>query len=707
MASFLQRVFSGATLDFKGAFRANDTVKIEKNPNDPEKDVLRFGEGKDDYFEVEGTKMDKERLREILSKVVESPTMLKKIRDLPPEDRPTLIQDHGGKVNGQSCGGYCNGAVISMSVSSGTGYMAAGIFCHEFQHQYQYKKGFGLHRSDLGLSESILNDRIYESAADTAMYQYMHEMKGKNPQAANAFAMNLSISPGQRAYSAAKIKGKSEQDCMLAGMMGYAESYTTAQYYAKSYHSEVGEEDMRGLNGDLYTDNIRSAVGIRFFQNRMNGEKLDEVAAFKAHTIGMTAETCDDKKVNKALRSAEFNYVTPTVARAITRWAEKLKAAGKPMTENPDKLNVRTAYGVTKNKERGGFAGMMFKAKTKLMSVVNNLKNGKDKDSLGAIKRYHDGGFAVLALTADEQGLPAAQIGFSADGASKEFEAVKRLGQKETDKRTETAQKMFGILMKQPVFRRQVEEMHKNGVEINLSFSDAVRQPRTIQGNTILLNPNQKPQQLADQFIRQFVPVVREGIASKQAAPQQTEAEAAAPKAAEKQPEKQFAPKATELAPKAAEPKQEINGEALLKIVDQLAFRTSKSNQSDTYYKPTPVETKLIDAMAKYSKDILKSAGIDARSAQAKPFRAKCLAEWAQSPQGKSGVTKLMQAYGNMKAFEKPREKQSLMQTLKAQPHEPIDQGYSLMSALNKQQAKNNAAKAVQTAQAARSTAQR
>ncbi|HBO59315.1 MAG TPA: hypothetical protein DD624_05335, partial [Alphaproteobacteria bacterium] len=49
-------------------------------------------------------------------------------------------------------------------------------------------------------------------------------------------------------------------------------------------------------------------------------------------------------------------------------------------------------------------------------------------------------------------------------------------------------------------------------------------------------------------------------------------------------------------------------------------------------------------------------------------------------PQGKSGVAKLMQAYGNMKAFEKPREKQPLMQTLQArttpqvQPQQPVKQ---------------------------------
>ena len=67
---------------------------------------------------------------------------------------------------------------------------------------------------------------------------------------------------------------------------------------------------------------------------------------------------------------------------------------------------------------------------------------------------------------------------------------------------------------------------------------------------------------------------------------------------------------------------------------------------------------------------MVKSAGIDYRSVQAKPFKAKCLAEWAKSPQGKSGVAKLVQAYGNMKAFEKPREKTPLMQSLQAKTAE-------------------------------------
>ena len=168
------------------------------------------------------------------------------------------------------------------------------------------------------------------------------------------------------------------------------------------------------------------------------------------------------------------------------------------------------------------------------------------------------------------------------------------------------------------------------------------------------------------------MPALREGIAAKQAEPK-TEAKTVEPKAEVKQAE-------VKQTPKAAEPQQpEISGEVLLKMVDQLAFRTSNAQKSDDYYKPTPLETKLIDSLAKYTKDMVKSAGIDYRSVQAKPFKAKCLAEWAKSPQGKSGVTKLLQAHGNMKAFEKPREKQPLMQTLQAktqqaQPQQPVKQ---------------------------------
>lgn len=667
MASFLKRAFMGLTGDVKGAFRTKETVKIEKDPNDPERDILRFGDGKDDYFPVKGDQKDKEALREILSKVIESPTQLKKIRDLPLEKRPLLIRDHDKK----NCGGYSDGGVISITPSSGTGYNAAGAFCHEFQHHYQHVEG-NLDEwkcQKLTLSDKILNNRLYEAAADTARYQYLYEIKDNNVSAQNAFASLKRTLPGLKAYVAAKNKGKNEQDCVLAGMQGYAKAFSTASFYVNHNFPFIKEREAKGLNADLYTDNVRAAVSSRVFQTiGMKGGKLDEFAAYKDHTIGLTTEQPQETSVRKAVRSPEFNYVTPLVARAITRWAKSLKKVGLDYDENPEKLNVRTLYGMTTNKERGGVAGLMFAAKTKMLALADKLR--PPKAELGAKKFFmKPTGIPDLILTVDKEGKPQASVGFSADGRSTEVDAVKKLGKKEVEKRTLKAQQMFGVLMKQPAFKRQVDRMHKAGVEINLSFSDAVKEPRTVQGNTILLNPHQKPKQLADQFIRQFMPAVREGLVAK-FTEQKVETKIAELKAQIKTAEPKVETKTAEpkVEAKAAEAQQpQIKGEALLKMVDQLAFRASKSNQSDTYYKPTPVETKLIDSLAKFSKDMVKSAGIDPRSAQAKLFRAKVLAEWAQSPQGGSNVTKLVQAYGKMKAFEKPREKQPLMQALQAQ----------------------------------------
>lgn len=698
MASFLQRVFSGATLDFKGAFRANDTVKIEKNPNDPEKDVLRFGEGKDDYFEVEGTKTDKERLREILSKVVESPTMLKKIRDLPLEDRPTLIQDHGGKVNGQSCGGYCSGDVISMSVSSGTGYGAAGIFCHEFQHQYQFMRGKDFHNQNLSIPESVLEHRVCEAAADTAKYQYLYEMKGKNAQATRAFFEASLDQPGMRAYAKAKDAGKSEQDCMLAGMMGYATSFMTAKYYGEYYHGDAGETDRQTLNAGLYTDNIRSAVGTKYFERQLNGNKLDEFDAYKAHTVGMTTEEPVEQAVHKNLRSAEFNYVTPTIARALTRWAKNLKAAGKPMTEDPDKLNVRTAYGVTTNKERGGFAGMMFKAKTKLMSVVNNLKNGKDKDSLGAIKRYHDGGKVDLYVTADKNGELTGKIPFHAQhGVAEEYKADKEIGEKEVEKRTLKAQKMLAIVMKSPYAKKKIEELTAAGQEITLAFYKGVSKEGCAikKTNTIVLDPSKSPKQLAQDFSRHFHPMANDllkKIESEKGAEKQTEQQAAPKQAEPKTAEAKPAEAKTETKAAESKPQLQVRGEQLLNMVDEMTKAVAVSKQSPAAaYQPTDQESKTVADLAKLTENAAKGA---ATPEQARAARAKALGEYAQTAEGMKTATFLMQSYGRMLS-QNPEK-------LRAHMRAQANQGQSLMGELNKRQAKNNAAKAAQTAQAAR-----
>ena len=77
----LDRIFRG---DFKGVFNPSKTVTIEQDQTakDFSQYRLRFGKGKDDYFLAEGDPQDIEALQEIVSKVIESPTQLKKIKDL-------------------------------------------------------------------------------------------------------------------------------------------------------------------------------------------------------------------------------------------------------------------------------------------------------------------------------------------------------------------------------------------------------------------------------------------------------------------------------------------------------------------------------------------------------------------------------------------------------------------------------------------------
>ena len=685
MDLFLQLLFGGKKKEFVSN---SQTVKIEKDPDYPTEDILRFGDGKDDYFPVEGTQEDKEALRKILSLVIESPTQLKKIRDLPLEDRPLLIRGPAKAANGMICGGYCNGSVISISAISGTGYMAAGIFCHEFQHQYQFMRGDGLRRDGMMLSEAILDDRINEAAADAAKYQYMYEIKDLNPYAQITYSQEMST-PGQKAYSKAKDAGKPEWDCVLAGMQGYATDFYRAVSYESEYHPEIKGKHEENI-GD-YTDDLKERIELHnanFTKQFLQGDKLDEVEAFRAHTVGLGTEQVNDAKIKTTFRKSAFAYVTPTTARAITRWTEMAKKRGIPCSENPEKLNVRTAYGITDNKERHGLAGLMFKAKTKLLSVVQKIKNMTKKKDLGATVAY--GNDVRLTTSIDATGKTNSLALFQAEfGYSKKEEFEKVLGEKETARRILNAQKLMAIVMKNPETRQKMEQLCAAGTNITLAFQSGIGMGAVSdKEGAIILDPSKNPKNLAKDFEKFFPRMAENRLKEAQtqtAAPQQTEVKAEKAKMAEvKQASKAAKAEVKQAevkqAPKAAEPQQpEISGEVLLKMVDQLAFRTSNAQKSDDYYKPTPLETKLIDSLAKYTKDMVKSAGIDYRSVQAKPFKAKCLAEWAKSPQGKSGVTKLLQAHGNMKAFEKPREKQPLMQTLQAktqqaQPQQPVKQ---------------------------------
>lgn len=96
---------------------------------------MRFGKGKDDIFPVEGSGRPLKECAKFF-KMDRKPFAVAKIRDLPLEDRPVLMFEYTGLATG----GYCNGERIVLNPVLGTGYSAAGILAHEFQHQYQFKK---------------------------------------------------------------------------------------------------------------------------------------------------------------------------------------------------------------------------------------------------------------------------------------------------------------------------------------------------------------------------------------------------------------------------------------------------------------------------------------------------------------------------------------------------------------------------------------
>lgn len=51
--------------------------------------------------------------------------------------------------------------------------------------------------------------------------------------------------------------------CVFMGMAGYAKSFTTAKYYAKSYHSEMRETDIKPINSDYYMETPPRKSGFR------------------------------------------------------------------------------------------------------------------------------------------------------------------------------------------------------------------------------------------------------------------------------------------------------------------------------------------------------------------------------------------------------------------------------------------------------------
>lgn len=506
--SFLNRIFNG---DFKGAFQPTDKVRVEPHPDDDKRKVLRFGDGKDDFLPVEGTSEEMRDLAEILSKVVESPTQLKKIRDLPVADRPVLAFE-----SGTGCYGSCNGKRIMLSKTTGTGYRTAKTFVHEFQHQYQFKHdGVDKHKHGLSLAEDILDDRLNEAAAETASCQYMFEIRNNNPQAHAVFIRESTqgmYARGMRSYAIAKAAGKSEAECVLAGMCGYAANFKLAKSYEHSYHDEI-RKPPRFLHPEKYADNVRKGreeEAVKFIDKKLSGKKLDVAAAFKSHTVGMGIDgRLSDERISETLRSGKFAYVTSPTMRVLDAYGRLYeKLTGKRHPQSGEPLSVRNAYGVFDIRRTNGVAGAMYQVKNMTDGIEKTLRSKMNGDG-GKIAAHHfycaDGRemFSFDGYEKDPDFYTKA-VFFRPD-ARHEDAMRSPVAQSVLNQRTEKAEKMLSILMRDAGFAEKLTACDFV-TPVTFGFQQNAGSGRIEKSkDMIILSPLKTPEQLAVDFKKHFL----------------------------------------------------------------------------------------------------------------------------------------------------------------------------------------------------------
>lgn len=515
LANALSNVHSAVLGDFKGAAGRAAGVSVEADPRDPEKKVLRFGKGKDDIFPVEGGGPAVEGMRKIFSKWIESPSQLQKIRDLPLEDRPVLMFEYTGLATG----GYCNGERIVLNPVLGTGYSAAGILAHEFQHQYQFKKnenGIDGVKKDVNRSEAVFADRMMEAAADAARAQYLYEIKDKNPQTKIAFYESALQEPYIFKYAAAKDKGFSESYCVLQGMKAYAGSIITQAMYEKEYNSDIDyKKGFVARDLDQFADNVldnekKRAEGLAGYF--LDGEKLDEVKAFHSYTVGMKTEQADAGQITRAMRSENFDYVTPIMAAKLQKLADLYKrATGKEHKNAPENLTVRSLTGHVKNGKGSFLTKMALKAQKLIEKAGDSAKKVKygivSDHSVASSFGYYDKGRRYISFdganASPEEGKN--RISYQAEfGKLRDSEARELISEKEIKARDKKARQMFSILMKDPLIKAQLQEFGGDGKQMTLAFDARFKQPFTTDKNVVVLDPSKKPFELAADFAAQL-----------------------------------------------------------------------------------------------------------------------------------------------------------------------------------------------------------
>ncbi len=105
----------------------------------------------------------------------------------------------------------------------------------------------------------------------------------------------------------------------------------------------------------------------------------------------------------------------------------------------------------------------------------------------------------------------------------------------------------------------------------------------------------------------------------------------------------------------------------MARTVNKIAFRASKSNQSETYYKPTQEEALAVQRVTQAAMDALKAQHIDRRSIRAKEAYAKAVAAYARTPEGQKDLAVLQRADEKALSFEKTSTQTKQAQTVRTE----------------------------------------
>ena len=284
-------------------------VRIVADEKDSSLSRVYFGAGENDYLKVQGDEKDTRALADVIGKLAESERTVAKFADVPPEDRPTLhIEGCPPKV-----GGYYSPSlnIIVLDPKSMLDYDGAALLAHELQHFEQSRRTewMGL---KINTAEQIFVERIGESAADTAKYQYLYDVRNR-PGIRGCWATG---GEGYSAYLAAKEAGKPEGECVLDAMRGYAKILSVATLYAKHYHPALFQIAPYNLDERFDKDRLTRIFGEDLDAARKGvavmartGDKVDEAFYFRNLTTGMMSETPADEKIARELRAPEFDYV--------------------------------------------------------------------------------------------------------------------------------------------------------------------------------------------------------------------------------------------------------------------------------------------------------------------------------------------------------------------------------------------------------------